>query len=168
MTHKIILATILILLGNQTYSQDSNIKGRTIDYETNYTIIGATIIDANNSQNGTISDRDGNFKIEVEGNKRNLELYFFGYYPIKFINIPKGDKNTDFKEIKLVPNHLLDNTVVGGPPSNLYDFEKQKEQDKRLRKNVLKKYRIKILGEKLNPYFEGKYLVFDFNKNGNK
>jgi hypothetical protein len=67
-----------------------------------------------------------------------------------------------------VPDHLWDNIVVGGPPSNLYNFEKQKEQDKILRMNVLKKYRIKILGKKLKPYFEGKYLVFDFNKNENK
>lgn len=45
----------------------------------------------------------------------------------------------------MAPNHLMDNIVVGGPPSGLYDIDKQQEQDKRLRKNVLEKYRIKVL-----------------------
>jgi hypothetical protein len=87
MIHKIIFAAILILSGNQIFSQDS-IKGRIIDYETNQTISAVTVEDGNNRYNGMFSDRDGNFKIKVEGNKRNLEIYFAGYYPIKFINIP--------------------------------------------------------------------------------
>lgn len=36
----------------------------------------------------------------------------------------------------------------------------------KMKKDVLEKYRIKMLGKELKPYFEGKYLVFDFNKNG--
>ena len=151
-------------MGNQnTFSQISNFKGRTIDYVTNNPIIGVTIIDGNNSQNGTVSDLDGNFEIKVEGNTRKLELHYLGCYPIIFINVPIGHSHIDFGEIKLVPNHLMDNIVVGGPPSDLYDFEKQKEKDKRLRKNVLKKYWIKILGKKLKPYFDEEYLVFDLN-----
>lgn len=170
MIRKNIVAVILILSGNQIFSQDT-IKGRTIDYETNHTISGVTIVDGNNNRNVTISDRDGNFKIVAEGNNKNLALYVATCYPIKFINIPKGDNNIDFKEIKLVPNHLWDNVVVGGPwnaPS-----EKQQERDKQLRMKVLKEYRIKIPGKKLKPHFEGahfetQYLVFDFNTNENE
>jgi len=165
MTHKIILATILILLGNQTYSQDSNIKGRIIDYETNYAIAAVTLL-PDSIPSGGLSDKNGNF--EIKGNTRQLEISCFPYYPIKFINIPIENKQIDLGDIKMVPNHTWDNKVLGGPPTDLYDFDKQKEQDKILRKNVLKKYRIKVIGKKLKPYFEGKYLVFDFNKNGNK
>ncbi len=171
MTHKIILATILILSGNQIFSQDS-IKGRTIDYETNQTLPFVTITNSNNRYYGTYSDRDGNFKIAVKSNKINFELNFAFYYPIKFINIPKGDKNIDFKEIRLVPNHLWDNRAIG-PLTPLYidNFQKKQEQDNQLRMNVLHNYRIKIKGKKLKPYFEGprpetEYMVFDFDKQG--
>lgn len=89
MKYKIIIIAILILLGNQKiFSQSYNFKGSIIDYESNSPIPGATIIDGNNSKNGTISDKDGNFEIKVEGDIRKLELYFVGCYPIKFINIP--------------------------------------------------------------------------------
>lgn len=105
----------------------------------------------NDWKNSAISDRDGNFKIKVEGDKRNLEIYFVGHYPIKFINIHKSDKTIDFEQIKMVWNHLDDNEVVGGPPSDLYTPEELKERDSILRMNVLKNYRIKILGKNLIP-----------------
>ncbi len=169
MTHKIILAAFLILSANQTFSQDS-IKGRFIDYETNRTLPGVMIRDGNNFSNGRISDRDGNFKLKVEGSKRKLEIYFVGCYAIRLINLPKGDNNIDLKEIKMVRNHLTEHIVVGGP--SLPFSEYQLEQDKKLRVDVLEKYRINILGKNVKPYFEGdydpnggdKYLIFDFDK----
>ena len=166
MKHKVILVAILILLGNRTYCQMSNIKGTIVDYETKKTIIGATILDSNNSQNGTISDVDGNFEIKLQGDTTKLEIYFVGYYPMKILNIPDGDNYTDLEKVKLVRNHLMDNQVVGGPSPEI--SKEQKEQDKDLRKRVLKKYRIKIPGKKLKPSFEGKYLVFTFYENGEK
>lgn len=167
MIPRIILATILILSGTQTFSQDS-IKGRIIDYETNETLPGVTIIDGNNRLNGIISDRGGNFELKVEGNKRNLVLYFVGCYAIKFVNIPKRDNNIDFKEIKLVRNHLVDHIVIGGP--SLPFSNEQLKKDKKLRIDVLEKYRINILGKNVKPYFEDfnpgdKYIVFDFGNN---
>lgn len=84
--HRIILAVILILSGSQTYSQEGRLKGILVDYETNRTIAGATIIDVNNPRNGTISDGNGNDQLEAGGNKINLELYFVGYYPERFIH----------------------------------------------------------------------------------
>lgn len=159
---KIVMITIFMLLGNQkTFSQHSSIKGKIIDYETNYAITAVTLV-PDSIQNGGLSDMNGNF--EIKGNTRQLKISFVGYYSIKFINTPIENKHIDLGDIKMVSNHLMDNVPVGGPPCDLYDSDKQKEQDKRLRKNVLKKYRIEIFGKKLKPYFEGKYLVFDFNK----
>jgi hypothetical protein len=171
--HKIILAAILILSASQTFSQDS-IKGRTFDYETSLTLPGVTIINGNNRLNGTISDRDGNFKLKVEGSKRKLEIYFVGCYAIRLINIPEGDKTIDLKEIKILRNHLTDHIVVGGP--SLPFSEEQLERDKKLRMDVLENYRINILGKNVKPYFEGdnnlnggdKFLIFDFDKNENE
>ncbi len=136
MIYKTIFATILILSANQIFSQDS-IKGRFIDYETNHALHAVMIKDGNNLSNGMISDLDGNFKLKVEGNKRNLEIYFAPYYPIKFFNIPKGDNNIDLKEIKLVWNHNWDNVVIGAP-SKPFSNE-QIEKDKKLRTDVLEK-----------------------------
>ncbi|NKI27009.1 carboxypeptidase-like regulatory domain-containing protein [Arenibacter sp. 6A1] len=163
---KFIITTFLILLGNQTYSQESIIKGRIIDYETNQSITGVNITDLNNTQNGTLTDFYGNFELKLQGNTGTLKFYHLGFYPIKFLNIPSGYNHIDFGEIKLASNHLMDNMTIGGPPTKI--SEKQKKQDKRLRKNVLKKYNIKILGEKLTPYFEGESLIFDYNDKGNK
>lgn len=160
----IIVVAIIIFMGSQkTFSQNSSIKGRIIDYETNYAIAAVTLV-PDSIQFGGLSDMNGNF--EIKGNTRQLEVSFVGYYPIKFINTPIEDKQIDLRNIKMIPNHLMDHMVVGGPPSDLYDFDKQKEQDKILRKNVLKEYRIKVIGKKLKPYFEGNYLIFDFENGG--
>ena len=106
---------------------------------------------------------NGNF--EIKGNSRNLELIFVGYYPIRFNNIPIENKHIDLEDIKMVANHIGEDIATGHPyVINKHDIE----EDKRLIKNVLKKYRIKACGKKLKPYFEGNKLIFDFNRNGEK
>jgi len=193
MKHKIILAAILILLGNQIFSQDS-IKGRIMNYEGNNPMPpginvapimepfpAAYIVDRNDNKwgwpswrNGVISDRDGGFEIKVEGDKKNIEISFIGFYYIEIINIPKSDKIIDLKEIKLVRDHFTDNLVIGGP--SLPFSESQAEEDKKLRIDVLEKYRINILGKIVKPHFEvnlkpcydKKFIVFDFDKNENE
>lgn len=165
MKHKIILATIMILSGIQTYSQDT-IKGRIIEYEGNRSMPGATIFEKwNVMKNSSISDGDGKFKIKVDGDKRNLAISYVCCYGIKFINIPKSDKNIEIEPIKMVRYYLDANLVVGGSPLNVYSKEYLEETDKKLRMNVLENYRIEILGKKLKPYFEGRFLIFDFDSN---
>ena len=158
MKYKIIIASIILLLGNQkTFSQCSYIKGRIIDYETGDPLKVVTI-GSDSLQAAVFSDINGNF--EIKGNARKLELYLSGYYAIDFINIPIENKHIDLGDIKMVANHRLDNVVIGGHSINRIN-EYDIEQDKRLRKNVLKKYRIKVLGKRLKPYFEGNKLIFD-------
>jgi len=166
MKYKIIIVAIIILLGNQeTYSQSASIKGRIIDYELGHPIAGVYITDdsiPNRSLPGmkeTISDINGDFKIAF--NTKSFVIFFIGYYSIKFINIPIKNKHIDFGDIKLVANHLMDDVVLGG---SYKISDVSREEDKKLRKNMLKKYRIKIFGKKLKPHFEGKILVFDFEK----
>lgn len=165
--YKLIIATILILLVNQTFGQESYIKGKVIDYETNKTIAGVMISESKNTEYGTISDLYGDFGMKLQGNTAELHFNYLSFYPIIFRNIPiRNSKNFDFGEIKLISNHLMDNMTIGGPP--IESTEEQKEEDKRLRQNVLKNYKIKILGKKVIPYFEEKCLIFDFNKKGKK
>lgn len=161
--YELIITTTLILLINPTFSQESHIKGKIINYETNNAVPGVMIYEAENTGNGTVSDDYGAFEIKLQGNTGELHFNYLSFYAIKFLNIPiRINKNIDFGEIKLVSNHLMDNMTIGGPAFK--STEKQKEEDKRLRQNVLKEYKIEILGEKLIPYFEGKYQVFNFNK----
>ena len=166
MKYKIIIVAILILLGNQKiFSQNSFVKGKIIDYETNRPM-PAVIVVENHPPNGAISDVDGNFEMHIKSNTKQIEFNFIGYYPIKFINIPVEKKHIDLGEIKLVQNYLMSNIIVGGPPTKIDEVDKQ--HDEKLKNNVLEKYRLKVLGKKLKPYFERQYLIFDFNKNGNK
>ncbi|TKG96556.1 hypothetical protein EYV94_04720 [Puteibacter caeruleilacunae] len=158
---KYLLFVLLIFLCNQTFSQSSNFTGKVIDYESKNAIAGATIVDADNSLNGTISDFDGYFEIEIKRGKRNIEIGFVGYYQIKLLNIPEEDRGVDLGAIRLAANHLLDNMVVGGTWQDITD--EQKEQDKQLRKDYLKNYRFKILGKELKPSFKRKCMVFDFD-----
>ncbi len=159
---QITFAIIVALLTFQkSFSQDCYMKGKIIDYETNNAIIGAAII-PDSYQNGAPSVKNGNF--EIKDNTNNLEILFVGYYPLKFINIPTKQKVIDFGEIRLVQDYREFNSGAGIPAIPL--SEDLIEQDKKLRKDVLKKYRIKILGKKLKPYFEGKYLIFNLNKKG--
>ena len=155
--HIILLLTIGLFTSQKGLSQNLNVKGKIIDYETNQIIIGATII-PEDTQEGALSDKNGYF--EINDNTQNLEICFVGYYILRFINIPQNQKNIDFGAIRLIQNYLKYNNGAGVPdlPVN-DDFI---EQDKRLKEIVLNNYRIKLLGKKLKPYFEGNYIVFDF------
>lgn len=164
MKYRIILVAILILLGNQKiFSQNSLVKGKVIDYETNRPLAGVTVVE-NLPTNGTISGKDGNFEIHLKSNTKQLEFNFIGYYPVKLINIPSEKEHIDLMEIRLVQNYLMSNIIVGGPVTKVNEVDIQ--HDEKLKINVLEKYRLEVLGKKLKPYFEGKYLVFDFNENG--
>lgn len=160
MKYNILLVSLIVLMGSQiTFGQDHLIKGKVIDYETNHPIIGVTVI-PDSLQNGALTDKNGNF--DIKGDTKKLELYFVGYYPIRFINMPVENKQTDLGDIKLVANHHDDHMITGQYSEPL---ESDIERDEKLRKKVLKMYRINVCGKKLKPYFDKQFLVVDFNEN---
>lgn len=169
MKYKILIVAILILLGNQkTFSQNSSTKGKCIEYKTGNVIPGVTMsfhtpsgIEYGNGE--WWSDINGIFELKMGDDSGDLIIRFLGCYTIKILNIPQGLKHIDFGEIKMVENYGRAQFYMDGTPAEL--SEDQIEQDKKMRKDVLRKYRIKILGKKLKPYFEENYLVFDFDKN---
>jgi len=156
---------LLLVLGIQpVFSQISGITGKIIDYETKRVMPGVTIIE-NLPGNGTVSDVDGNFKLKIKGDMRELELNFIGYYALKFVNIPNENEIIDFGELKLVKNHLLNNSGAG----IVYKLsESDKEKDQETRKNVVEKYRIEICGNVLKPYFDRNKIIFDFTTTNKK
>ncbi|TKG96552.1 hypothetical protein EYV94_04700 [Puteibacter caeruleilacunae] len=164
MNTKIFLFAILIFLSNQTFSQSIKFKGKVVDFDTNELLVGARIVDMNGNKDVAISDLDGNIKFEGKKEIKNLYIRYAGCYRIKLINIPEGGKDIDFGNIKMVPNHHDDNIRIGGPSPELTD--EQKKDDERLKREVLKSYRIKIQGKAPKPYFDRSELVFDFSKEG--
>ena len=166
MNSKIFLFAILIFISNHSFGQSSRFKGKVVDFDTNELLVGAKIVDVVDFKTVAISDLGGNFKFEGKESVKNLYIHYAGCYRIKLINIPEGEKDIDLGTIKMFPNHYEDNIRIGGPTPELTD--EQKKDDKRLKREALKSYRIKIQGKAPKPYFEGKYLVFDFEKEGNK
>lgn len=159
MKYKLLLLVALVLLFNQkVFTQNLTIKGRVIDFEKEKPVI-ATIIAGNN---GTITNQDGTFETDLSLGYDWFRISYVGCYTINFINIPTDKELLDFGKIKMVHNHRNDNMVVGGLPSDEYDPLKLKEQDEKVQKEVLKKYRIKVNGKKLKSQIIGNTIIFDF------
>jgi len=79
---KLYLLIILIFCSISVFAQ-TKISGKVYDLESNEPLIGATILVQNTNQ-GTISDIDGLFTIELKGNNQNrLIVSFVGYEPVE-------------------------------------------------------------------------------------
>lgn len=166
MKYKIIIVAILILLGNQkTFSQNSSIKGKCIEYKTSDLMPGVSINFHTHSGKEYLAstNNDGIFELKIGDDLGNLIVSFIGCYGIKLLNIPQGLKHIDLGEIKIVELDGRFQFDMKGCAVVL--SEEQIERDKKWRKDILEKYRIKVLEKELKPYFEGRYLVFDFNIN---
>jgi TonB-linked SusC/RagA family outer membrane protein len=74
------------------YAQNTIIKGVVLDEESN-PIIGANILDRDNSKNGTITDFDGNFEISINLNAY-IEVSYVGF-------TSQTLKVTDGKDLKI-------------------------------------------------------------------
>ena len=70
------LFAILIMCANTLFSQTS-ISGLVVDQD-GQPIPGVTILDSSNEQNGTVTDFDGNFTINVPSNG-TLNISYIGY-----------------------------------------------------------------------------------------
>ena len=61
-------------------AQQITVKGTVLSASDNFPVIGATVVEENNSNNGTITDIDGNFNITVGANS-NIVVSFVGFKP---------------------------------------------------------------------------------------
>jgi hypothetical protein len=154
-----LLATILTISHLFGFGQEVTLKGKLLDYENKHEIIGASVI-PDTYKNGALTDKNGQF--EIKDNTKGLEIYFVGCYPVKLRNIPAGQTSIDLGEIKMLTNHLEEGMMIGGPsvPPN----EETIAKDKALKEAMLTKYYLKVLGHTLKPSFDGKFFVYDFQK----
>jgi TonB-linked SusC/RagA family outer membrane protein len=83
---------ITLLISVFCYAQNTIIKGVVLDEESN-PIIGANILDRDNSKNGTITDFDGNFEISINLNAY-IEVSYVGF-------TSQTLKVTDGKDLKI-------------------------------------------------------------------
>ena len=163
MKYIIALITVLILSGSQrALSQCPFITGKCIGFETNDELPGVCMEFRAHSGKmySDCSDENGFFELTIGEESGDLIIRFLGCYAIKILNIPQGLTQIDFGEIPMVENYGRPQFYMDGSAAKL--SEEQIAKDKKMRKDVLENYRIKVLGEKLKPYFEGKYIVFDF------
>jgi hypothetical protein len=156
-----LLATILTLSHLLGFGQEVTLKGKLLDYETNRIVFAAAVI-ADASKYGALTDKNGQF--EFKANTKGLEIYFFGCYPVKMKNIPTGQTSVDFGEIKMLPNHIMDRGVIGGP--SIPPDKKTIDKDQALKESMLREYYLIVLGDTLKPSFDGKFFVYDFQKQG--
>lgn len=101
------LAVVLFLVGQTAYAQTKTIKGVVKD-PTGETVIGASVLEKGTT-NGTITDFDGNFQLEVAENAV-LQISYIGFQTIDVLVKGKSSLNVILKE----DTEVLEEVVVVG------------------------------------------------------
>jgi len=108
--------TFLILMSllpfGLIYAQ-STIKGKVTDKTTNETLPGANIMVVGTT-NGTVSDLDGNYTLQIPEGNRAIQVKFVGYQPVtRTITFAKGETITLDWALEPDVNELEEFVVVG-------------------------------------------------------
>lgn len=114
MNRKVYLILILASMAISGFSQINGvIRGNVKDKNTQETIIGA-IISVDGTTNGTTTDIDGNYKINLPVGTYNLKSSYLGYTTlIKFnISVTSGNAQTVNFEMETAPSELSEVTVT--------------------------------------------------------
>ena len=94
---------------NKSFQQQKKIITGIIKDQEGYPIIGANVFEINNTTNGTVSDIDGNFTLEVQDNA-SIRISYIGY----FEQIVKTADKTNFNIVLEEDTKTLDEVVVVG------------------------------------------------------
>ncbi len=98
---------LFLLLGHGAMAQHL-VKGTVSDAETGETLPGADILEVG-TYNGTTTDINGKFTLEVSSPDATLKISFVGYEPVEIA--VNGRSEID---VRLKPGHLLEEVVVVG------------------------------------------------------
>ena len=101
------IGLLMTLLATTAFAQNRIVKGTVVD-QNNEPIIGATITVSGNTQNGTITDIDGKFSLNVPAGKK-IKVSYIGY---QTQTISKLDGNV--KVVMEEDENTLDDVVVVG------------------------------------------------------
>ena len=105
--YSLCIGLLMTLLATTAFAQSKLVKGTVVD-QNNEPIIGATVTVGGNTQNGTITDIDGKFSINVPAGKK-IKVSYIGY---QTQTISKLDGNV--KVVMEEDENTLDDVVVVG------------------------------------------------------
>lgn len=114
---QVFIFLLTLLLSSTTHAQlKTQIYGTVTDAKTGETLIGATVIIEGTSQ-GTTTDIDGKFMLELEPKSYNITASYIGYTSYtrsNFIVQSKGNADLNFKLI--ADNQVLENVEITASP----------------------------------------------------
>ena len=78
MKSRLLLLAFILMVPIGVFAQNITVKGNVTDSE-GEPIIGATVMEKGKSQNGVITDLDGNFTLNVSGKGKKDRYYLYRY-----------------------------------------------------------------------------------------
>ena len=73
-----LLFAVLVIVSTVTAVAQATLKGKIVDAENNEPLIGATVV-VKGSTEGTVTDMDGSFTLNVKNGKIVLAISYVGY-----------------------------------------------------------------------------------------
>ena len=104
-----LLAFAFLLTGQMLFAQSKQVTGVVKD-ATGETVIGASVLEKGTTNNGTITDFDGNFKLTVGNPNATLQISFVGYQTQE---VSLNGKNSIVVTLK-EDSEMLEEVVVVG------------------------------------------------------
>jgi len=102
---RFVLASLLLLFSATVSAQVRNVAGNVID-ELGEPLMGATVVIVGQTGGGTVTDLDGNFKLQVQPSAKQLQVSYVGY-TTKTVDI-----TTEKLNIQLSPDQQMVSEVV--------------------------------------------------------
>ncbi|MFC2152848.1 carboxypeptidase-like regulatory domain-containing protein [Bacteroidota bacterium] len=158
---KIKLISLIVLTffcSKAAFSQNVILTGQVIEYETEETLMTVSI-SIEKHRTGTVTDMNGNFKLEVYGDTEAIKFSYIGYYDIEFINVPFDTDTIKIENLKMFRDYSTHVTVELQP-----DMEVDKSKEAKLKAEIIENYNIQILNSSYKAFFKDNRIVFDFKK----
>ncbi len=110
---KKLLQLAVFLLGTAFAFSQGTVTGKVIDSETGDPLLGANIIETG-TVNGSVTDFDGNFSLDVAGNQGTIQVSYLGFITKKFpFTLVNGVANLGTLPMDADQNTLAEVVIVG-------------------------------------------------------
>lgn len=129
---KIYVTVALLLMSTLSFAQSFKVKGSITDMATKSSIPGATIIEKG-TNNGTISDIDGNYELSVASENATLIISYVGYKKQEIalngraiVNIVLEEELSELDEVVVIGYGIQKKKVVTGAIASVDEEQIQK------------------------------------------
>lgn len=99
-----LLFAVLVIVSTVTAVAQATLKGKIVDAENNEPLIGATVV-VKGSTEGTVTDMDGSFTLNVKNGKIVLAISYVGYNEL-IKNVKITGNNVNLGTISLAPDAI--------------------------------------------------------------